>query len=259
MAEKTPQEILDDLHAAQKEAKKAGLIDQREKTDAVINEAESAKAQANKGAGTDYNNYQKKNAGKSETSGMYAYNAYRSRLSAAAKAAQDAKEKADLSYDMTEANANANLKNAQAAEQALRNDQHWQQKQWEYQLAADEAAKQGSSRSYSTVSSGWGVDLEDDTSRLLSKSIGFAKGIRNFTGGTGQTSLSEKREAEKQLKVFDKTKDVIDETTQRYKKGEIDLNEWYRRIYQMTLSDAKRKGLSQSYLNELKQYSNDSI
>ena len=141
MAEKTPKEILDDLHAAQKKAKKAGLIDQREKTDAVIGEAVDAKAKENTGAAADYNNYQKNNAGKSETSGMYAYNAYRSRLAAAAKAAQNAKEKADLSYNMTEANAKANLKNAQAAEQATRNDQHWQQKQWDYQLAVDEAER----------------------------------------------------------------------------------------------------------------------
>ncbi len=157
MAEKTPQEILDDLHAAQIEAQKAGLIDQREKTDAVIGEAVGAQTKENTGAGADYNNYQKTNAGKSETSGMYAYNAYRSRLSAAAKAAQNAKEKADLSYNMTKANANANLSNAQAAEKAARNEQYWKQQQWDYQLAADEAAKQAaeeakqaSRRSYST-------------------------------------------------------------------------------------------------------------
>ena len=192
MAEKTPKEILDDLQAAQKEAKKAGLIDQHEKTDAVINEAESAKAQANKGAAADYNNYQKNNAGKSETSGMYAYNAYRSRLAAAAKAAQDAKEKADLSYNMTEANAKANLKNAQAAEQASRNDQHWQQKQWDYQLAVDEAErvareeaeraaeeaeraraaakKTSGRRSSSSVTSGRGDDPENDSGTVFGKS-----------------------------------------------------------------------------------------
>ena len=246
MAEKTPQEILDDLHAAQEEAKKAGLIDQREKTDAVIGEAEGAKAKENTGAGADYNNYQKKNAGKSETSGMYAYNAYRSRLSAAAKAAQDAKEKADLSYNMTEASANANLKNAQAAEQALRNDQHWQQKQWEYQLAADEAAKQAASRGRTSS-----YVSEPDSTEFWKFTPGRAK--EKTSEGRGRDGSFMTKEAKDKI-VIDETKKAIDDVMTGYRSGDFDLDRLYKKIFTTIIPNAKRKDLSKEQIKAIEQY-----
>lgn len=246
MAEKTPQEILDDLHAAQIEAQKAGLIDQREKTDAVIGEAQSAKAKENTGADADYNNYQKTNAGKSETSGMYAYNAYRSRLSAAAKAAQNAKDKADLSYNMTKANANANLSNAQAAEQAARSDQHWQQEQWEYQLAADEAAKQAASRgrasSYGSTPDS--IEFEEFTQ---------GRAQADTSAGRGRDGSFMRKEAKDKI-VIDETKKAIDDVMTDYRSGTYDLDRLYKKIFTTIIPEAKRKGLSKEQIKAIEQY-----
>ena len=146
----TSKELIDAMIAAEAALRADGDAEISAKVQNAENEADANAARESAGAEADYTNYQNPtdvraaalarlglNGRISETAQNAAYNAYRSRLAAAAEAQKAAKEKAELAKASLSAQSEANTKNAAASANALKNSDYWKLLQWEYGRAAD--------------------------------------------------------------------------------------------------------------------------
>ncbi len=162
MAEKTGNEIWDDMKNAQEALVDENLKKYKAEKDNLAAQADANAAAESAGGSADYQNYATPsgggiqadavsrlglNKGKlSETNLAGGYNAYQSRLAAAARQAQNAKDRLELGYNMYGAQSQAEKSNAQANYNAMKNSEYWKKANWDYQLAADKKAEEEAKR-----------------------------------------------------------------------------------------------------------------
>jgi hypothetical protein len=132
---------------------------------AINRRGESKRGQESTGAAEDYEGYQNPtgveadavsrlglNGKLSETSGARGYNAYRNRLAAAKQAETSSGEAADYYAALAALQADADLSSAQADIASYRNSDQWQQAEFDYQKAVDEAEAEAAAETYSSSS-----------------------------------------------------------------------------------------------------------
>ncbi len=224
MAEKTGNEIWDDMKNAQEALVDENLKKYKAEKDNLAAQADVNAAAESAGASADYQNYTTPNGnsiqadvvsrlglnkGKlSETNQAGGYNAYQSRLAAAARQAQNAKEQLDLSYGIYGAQSQAEKSNSQANYNAMKNSEYWKKANWDYQLAADKKAEEEARRvqySYNTVSQSIMPRVNEDGST----GTNWKKGEIGNSGSVLTTAAGAR--AAERIAMF--KKEVLDQAT----------------------------------------------
>ena len=147
----TSKELIDAMIEAEEKLRAEGDAALSASADSTNAEAEANRTSEAQGALSDYDAYRNPtdvraaaiarlglNGTLSETAANAGYNAYRSRLAAAAQAADASRQKTELQIKSLLAQSAANAKTAQALVTQLKNSDYWQNAQWDYQVKSNE-------------------------------------------------------------------------------------------------------------------------